>query len=175
MADASATLLFDNFSIDFTKKYGEGGYGATYSASENATNKPLAVKIIDTRRMRLEAIRKECAILEKLSHPNVIQMVGHGSGRHAMGQSHMYFIFMECASGGELFDQVIDRGATAMPEDVARGFLLELLAGVAHCHERGIAHRDLKLENVLLTREGTVKVRETLTFPAVDLCTASPH
>jgi len=56
------------------------------------------------------------------------------------------------------FDQVIDRGANAMPEEVARGFLRQLLAGVKHCHDNGIAHRDLKLENVLLTKEGVVKV-----------------
>jgi len=156
--DSASDRLFEAFAVDQTKKYGEGGYGATFAAIAKATGATLAVKIIDTRRMRLEAIRKECAIMEQLNHPNVISMVGHGTGRHATGQSHLYFIFMECASGGELFDQVIDRGATAMPEDVARGFMRELLSGVAHCHERGIAHRDLKLENVLLTREGTVKV-----------------
>lgn len=42
-------------------------------------------------------------------------------------QSHLYFIFMELASGGELFDQVIDRGANAMSEDTARNFMRQLL------------------------------------------------
>eukprot|EP00967_Tisochrysis_lutea_P092120 scaffold132672_cov32-Tisochrysis_lutea.AAC.1 len=156
--DAASERLFEQFAVDNSKKFGEGGYGATYAALSKATGEPLAVKIIDTRRMRIEAIRKECAILEKLEHPNVIKLVGHGSGRASLGQQHLYFIFMECASGGELFDQVIDRGTNAMPEDVARGFMRQLLAGVNHCHERGVAHRDLKLENVLLTRDGTVKV-----------------
>merc|ERR1712190_715379 len=73
-------------------------------------------------------------------------------------QKNHHFIFMELANGGELFDQVIDRGATAMPEDVAKGFLRQMLAGVKHLHDRGIAHRDLKLENVLLTKEGVVKI-----------------
>mmetsp|Transcript_40591 Transcript_40591/g.131395 ORF Transcript_40591/g.131395 Transcript_40591/m.131395 type:complete len:406 (-) Transcript_40591:267-1484(-) len=150
--------LFQAFAVDQTKKFGEGGYGATFAAHAVATKQPLAVKIIDTRRMRLEAIRRECHMMEQLDHPNVIKVLGHGTGRASTGQQHLYFIFMECASGGELFDQVIDRGANAMPEEVARGFMRGLLAGVQHCHEHGIAHRDLKLENVLLTREGTVKV-----------------
>jgi len=150
--------MFRRFTIDQGKKYGEGGYGATFAAADTQSGVPAAVKVIDTRRMRLEAIQKECAILEHLEHANVIKVLGHGTGRKSSGQSHLYFIFMELASGGELFDQVIDRGANAMSEATARNFMRQLLAGVEHCHSRGIAHRDLKLENVLLTKDGVVKV-----------------
>jgi len=153
-----AEHLFRCYSIDTGKKYGEGGYGATYPALDNETKEPLAVKVIDTRRMKLESIVRECEFLTSLDHPNVIKIKAHGLGRKSTGQDHLYYIFMELAGGGELFDQVIDRGAKAMPEEVARGFMLQLLAGVMHCHERGVAHRDLKLENVLLTKEGVVKV-----------------
>jgi len=157
-AEERADALFRRYSIDTGKKYGEGGYGATYPAKDNQTNETLAVKVVDTRRMKLESIVRECDFLTSLDHPNVIKIKDHGIGRKSTGQDHLYYIFMELASGGELFDQVIDRGAAAMPEDVARGFMLQLLAGVMHCHEHGIAHRDLKLENVLLTKDGTVKV-----------------
>eukprot|EP00320_Phaeocystis_rex_P013927 CAMPEP_0119065564 /NCGR_PEP_ID=MMETSP1178-20130426/8349_1 /TAXON_ID=33656 /ORGANISM="unid sp, Strain CCMP2000" /LENGTH=400 /DNA_ID=CAMNT_0007047093 /DNA_START=88 /DNA_END=1290 /DNA_ORIENTATION=- len=150
--------IFKRFTIDQNKKYGEGGYGATFAAQDTKLGQPAAVKVIDTRRMRLEAIRKECGILEWLDHSNVIKLLGHGSGRKSSGQSHLYFIFMEVASGGELFDQVIDRGVNAMSEATARKFMSQLLAGVHHCHSRGVAHRDLKLENVLLTKDGVVKV-----------------
>jgi len=150
--------MFKRFTIDQAKKYGEGGYGATFAAQDTKLGQPAAVKVIDTRRMRLEAIRKECAILEGLSHDNIIKVLGHGTGRKSSNQSHLYFIFMEVASGGELFDQVIDRGANAMNEATARKFMSQLLAGVQHCHSCGVAHRDLKLENVLLTKEGVVKV-----------------
>ena len=148
--------MFKRFTIDQNKKYGEGGYGATFAAQDTKTGQAAAVKVIDTRRMRLEAIRKECSILEGLVHTNVITLLGHGSGRKSSGQAHLYFIFMEVASGGELFDQVIDRGA--MSEATGRKFMSQLLAGVHHCHSRGVAHRDLKLENVLLTKDGVVKV-----------------
>jgi len=150
--------VFTRFSIDFNKKYGEGGYGATYPAMDNETKQPVAVKKIDTRRMKLQAILRECKFMESVDHPNVIKMLAHGPGPKNTNQASHYFIAMELAGGGELFDQVIDRGAAAMPEDVARGFMRQLLAGLKHCHDRGIAHRDLKLENVLLTKEGVVKI-----------------
>jgi len=148
---------FDKFSIDQNKKYGEGGYGATFAAADKATGEKLAVKIIDTRRMKLAAIEKECQILEALSHPNVISVKGHGKGGDDKTQ-HLYFIFMELAGGGELFDQVIDRGANAMPEATARGFFRQMLDGVTYCHLAGVAHRDLKLENVLLNAAGVIKL-----------------
>merc|ERR1719359_1585275 len=106
--------------------------------------------------MKIEAIQKEHQILEVLTHKNIISIKGHGQGtdRH----SHLYFIFMELAGGGELFDQVIDRGANAMPEATARAFFNQMLDGVAYCHLAGVAHRDLKLENVLLNEAGVVKL-----------------
>jgi len=154
--DEKKRQVMNRFTIDFSKKYGEGGYGATFACTENATGEKLAVKVIDTRRMKVEAIQKECQILEVLKHPNVITQKAHtvGVDKHA----HLYFIFMELASGGELFDQVIDRGANAMDENTARGFFCQLLDGVAYCHLAGVAHRDLKLENVLLNETGALKL-----------------
>lgn len=96
--------------------------------------------------------------MEQLSHPNVISLKAHGLGSAKVNQSHLYFIFMEVASGGELFDQVINAGATPMLETTARGFFLQLLRGLAYVHSVGVVHRDLKLENVLLTKDKIVKI-----------------
>lgn len=144
-----AANVFQRYKLNTAKKLGEGGYGQTYEAIDKETNEALAVKIIDTRRMKVESIKKECQILEVLTHPNVISVKAHSLGmdKHA----HLYFIFMELAGGGELFDQVIERGANAMPESTARGFFNQIVDGLAYCHLAGVAHRDLKLENVLLT------------------------
>jgi len=149
--------LGERFSIDLSKKYGEGGYGATFAASDKSSGEALAVKILDMRKVRIEAIQKECHILEVLQNRNIIGVRGHGAGFSGKHKDH-YFIFMELASGGELFDQVIDRGADAMPESFARNFFCQLLDGVNYCHLAGVAHRDLKLENVLLNAEGVLKL-----------------
>ena len=58
---------------------------------------------------------------------------------------------LEYANGGELFERV--KAAGRFEEDMARFFFQQLLAGVQYCHENGVAHRDLKLENTLLKLE----------------------
>lgn len=154
--------LFERFDIDMSRKYGEGGYGATYAAYDRqavpGASPAAAVKIVDTKKMRASALRTECEILEQLHHPNIISIRGHGHGPPCSGQEHLYFIFMECADGGELFEQVIDCAPKAMTEETAGAYFAPLLAGVQFCHERGVAHRDLKLENVLLTKGGKLKI-----------------
>ena len=61
-------------------------------------------------------------------------------------------IVMEYASGGELFDRVLANGR--MREDEARYFFQQLISGVDYCHAKGVAHRDLKLENALIDNGG---------------------
>ena len=66
---------------------------------------------------------------------------------------------MEYIPGGELFDFV--RTQEGMAESNAREMFKEILEGVKHCHDNGVAHRDLKLENILLDKNNKPKVRHT--------------
>ena len=104
--DSESTELFERFSLDKNWKFGEGAYGVTFAATEIASSRPAAVKIINTNRMRgpnaVERCRAECTILSSIDHPNVIKVLGHGTGPST--SSHLYFIFMERAGGGELLD-----------------------------------------------------------------------
>ena len=63
---------------------------------------------------------------------------------------------MELASGGELFAHL--GPDNCLEEKEARRIFMSLVDGVAYCHLAGVAHRDLKLENVMLTKEGAVKI-----------------
>ena len=64
---------------------------------------------------------------------------------------------MEYLRGGELFDFI--RTQEGMDESSARKMFREIVEGVGHCHDSNIAHRDLKLENILLDEENRPKVR----------------
>jgi len=148
--------MFERYAIDSSKRFGEGGYGATFAAKDRKSGENLVVKVVDTRKMKLGLIVKECEFMDTCrGHENIIGLKNHGIGQGKHG--HLYFIFMERAAGGELFDQLTTHNG-AVPEALVRGFMLQLLAGVEHCHKRGVAHRDLKLENVLLDESGVVKV-----------------
>ncbi len=167
--------------LDYTRPgpadYGAGGFGKVYDATDTVTQEALAVKVINTEQLIRRApgtnpekilerimgmIRNECQILETLNppnetlaHPNVIRIKAHGPGTG--NESHLYFIFMELASGGELFDRVAQSGGP-LPEDEVRFYAGQLLAGVDHCHSRRVAHLDIKLDNAVLTSEGVVKI-----------------
>ena len=58
--------------------------------------------------------------------------------------------------GGELFDKVT--GGEVLSEEAGGALFAQLVAGLQHIHARGVAHRDLKLENVLLTKDGQLKI-----------------
>lgn len=64
---------------------------------------------------------------------------------------------MERASGGELFDQLTTHNGP-LPEAVVCGMMRQLAAGIGHCHQCGVAHRDIKLENALLNDSGVIKL-----------------
>lgn len=152
----SSTDLFQRYGIDHTKRFGEGGYGATFAAQDRQTGESIVVKVIDTRKMKKDLIEKECAFLETVrGNEHIIKIHAHGLGQNK--HSHLYFIFMERASGGELFDQLTTHNGP-IPEPVVRGFMTQLCDGIAHCHRMGVAHRDVKLENVLLNDQGVIKV-----------------
>jgi serine/threonine protein kinase len=65
---------------------------------------------------------------------------------------------MELASGGELYDFLIHSGVFS--ENIARKLFIQLMAGILHCHSKGIAHRDLKLENILLDNNYNLKIAD---------------
>ena len=67
---------------------------------------------------------------------------------------------MEYVPGGDLFEFI--RTQEGMAESDAKDLFRGILEGVKHCHDNGIAHRDLKLENILLDKDGSPKVRTEL-------------
>ncbi|XP_026817442.1 serine/threonine-protein kinase grp-like isoform X1 [Rhopalosiphum maidis] len=133
---------------------GEGTFGEVKLLVNQNTQGSVAMKTIDLQNYSdaLDMVKKEAAIHCRLNHPSIIKYYGQ---RHCKDN---YYIFLEYASGGELFDRI--EPDIGMPLSDARKFFKELIAGVEYLHSKGIAHRDLKPENLLLDEYGNLKISD---------------
>lgn len=134
---------------------GIGGMGEVYRVRDRRRDKEVALKVL-TRALLHDAAAiarfvKEVNHAMELTHPNIVRVhdVGDASGRP--------YLHMELVEGTTLRARLA-RGAIPLPEAllIARGFL----AGLAHAHERGVLHLDVKPENILLGKNGEVKLAD---------------
>lgn len=127
---------------------GKGTFARVELASHSITACKVAIKIIDTRKLKEEYMRnnlhREARILGQLRHPNIIRLY------ETLKAATLYCVCMEYAAGGELFSFIKIHPESRLPEDRARPFVRQILSAVHYLHERGVAHRDLKMENIML-------------------------
>lgn len=137
---------------------GHGSQGKVKSAIRNRDNIKVALKFLDPTEMTVSEItrmRQEHAHMVECSrHRHVIQLYGvqwNYRYRSKNGAMKSRVVFeMAYAEGGELFNVLSITGR--LPEPIARTYFKQLMAGLEHCHMKGISHRDLKPENLLLDR-----------------------
>jgi serine/threonine protein kinase len=92
---------------------------------------------------RLKDVKNELLILEKIRHPNIIELYDH----FMIGENTLY-ILMQYANGGDLGQHLIKCGP--FPEEAVKLWFAQILSAVSYMHSEGITHRDLKLNNILL-------------------------
>ena len=101
---------------------------------------------------RLAKIHREVQILKGLSHPNIVRL-------HEMSETERHIgIVLEYASGGELFEYILNH--RYLKDQPARRLFAQLVSGVGYLHKKGIVHRDLKLENLLLDRNKNIIITD---------------
>jgi protein-serine/threonine kinase len=136
---------------------GEGEFGKVKMGWKREGGVQVAIKLIrrDTlgnNPSRLPKIYREIAILRGLQHPNIVRL-------HEMVETERHIgIILEYASGGELFDYILQH--RFLKDSVARRLFAQLVSGVGYLHKRGIVHRDLKLENLLLDRNRNIIITD---------------
>jgi len=134
---------------------GEGTYGVVYKAKDKQTDEFVALK-----RIRLEVedegipstTLREIAVLRQLRHPNIVEL---NDVVQSEGRLYLVFEFVDKdlkkyfeASEGPLSWQLI------------KSYTHQLLAGLEYCHVRGVMHRDLKPQNILVSRDGRLKIAD---------------
>lgn len=140
---------------EFLETLGKGTYGKVKKARERS-GRLVAIKSIRKEKIKDEQdlihIRREIEIMTALCHPHIITIY------EVFENKDKIVIVMEYASRGDLYDYICDKQNFSEPE--ARHFFRQIVSAVHYCHQNGIVHRDLKLENILLDGSGNVKIAD---------------
>ncbi|XP_050352904.1 serine/threonine-protein kinase MARK1-like [Nymphalis io] len=129
---------------------GKGHFARVEEATHRIIGKKVAIKIIDLTCIKEEYARRnlhrEPRVMAKLRHPCIAALY------ETMMHGPRLYVVMEAACGGDLCAHVLQaRGsARGLPEPRARALATQLVSAVRHMHSRGVVHRDLKMENIIL-------------------------
>lgn len=141
---------------DILRRIGEGGMAIVYKAHDTLLDRPVAVKVLRPELARDEEFvrrfRREARAAASLSHPNIVAI--YDVGRH----QGCDYIVMEYVEGRTLKDKI--RREAPLPVAVAVSLARQILQALDHAHRHGIIHRDIKPQNILLTRSGQVKLTD---------------
>ncbi|KAF2290190.1 hypothetical protein GH714_003987 [Hevea brasiliensis] len=139
------------------KLLGRGSFAKVYAARSLTDNKLVAIKIIDKTRtvdaaMEPRIICEISAMRRLQHHPNILKI------HEVMATRTKIYLVMDLALGGELFSKVLHRGK--LKESKARRYFQQLVSALHFCHQNGVAHRDVKPQNLLLDENGNLKVSD---------------
>lgn len=111
----------------------------------------------DLERTLVENFQNEAIALDRVRHPNIVSRLGHGTARDLRGTIFHYLV-LEYLAGGDLARYCRQKNLTL---DEALYFLEQVCAGLSHAHKNGIIHRDIKPQNLLLTKDlKTLKITD---------------
>ncbi|KAI1068354.1 hypothetical protein NW752_003660 [Fusarium irregulare] len=136
---------------------GEGEFGKVKLGWKQDSSVQVAIKLIKrdsvgSNPSRFAKIYREVAILRGVQHPNIVRLIDKVETDRHIG------IILEYASGGELFDYILNH--RYLKDNAARRLFAQLISGVGYLHKKGIVHRDLKLENLLLDRNRNIIITD---------------
>ena len=143
--------------FEIIKPIGSGATGVVYLARDTVKGNIVALKQL---RPDVAFPQQEVLLAQKVTHPNVCRV-------------HEFFVENDVAQismeyvEGENLRSVIDRyraeaASAAVPFDEALGILRQVMDGLEEAHRQGVVHRDLKPENILITRDGAVKITDSI-------------
>lgn len=145
-----------------TKLIGSGGMADVYVAHDSVLGRKVAIKVLNeelaANKKFSQRFKQEAKSASSMDHPNIVQVLDAGETTETdeNGVKHTYaFLVMEYVDGLEL-SKLVARGPLKVPEAIR--VTKELLSAVEFAHNKGIVHRDIKPDNIMLTRAGKVKV-----------------
>jgi eukaryotic-like serine/threonine-protein kinase len=142
---------------------GSGGMGQVYLAHDTELHRPVAIKLVDPRRQRPQELVREARLAASLDHPSICTI----HGVDYLGEEPL--LVMEHVKGIPL-SKVI-RGRRSVSVSTALDFARQIASAVAHAHERGVIHGDLKSSNIMVGPDGHVTILDFGLAVRNDACT----
>ncbi len=141
---------------EITALLGEGGMAAVYRAHQTSVKRDVAIKVIKTGLVQVDEFVKrfdrEAQMIASLSHIHILKVFDYGR------QDDIVYLVMELLTGGSLARLIQTRGALSLQE--ASRLLRQMASALDYAHGRGIIHRDMKPENVLLDSDGNAFITD---------------
>ncbi|XP_056337320.1 serine/threonine-protein kinase Nek1 isoform X4 [Danio aesculapii] len=137
------------------KKIGEGSFGKAILVKSRTDGRQYVIKEIGISRMsnkERQESRKEVAVLANMSHPNIVQY------KESFEESGCLYIVMDYCEGGDLFKKINNQRGSLFPEEQILDWFVQICLALKHVHDRKILHRDIKSQNIFLTKDGTVQL-----------------
>jgi serine/threonine-protein kinase len=138
------------------KKLGQGGMGAVYKAHQISLDREVAVKILSKelagKPAFVQRFLREAQLMAKLDHPNILRCfeIKEAQGYH--------YLSVEYVEGGSLEDWLRKLGKFELGD--ALHAVVTIAHALEHAHEKGLIHRDIKPDNILLTKKGVIKIAD---------------
>src|SRR5215217_6870726 len=143
---------------------GRGGMSSVWKAHDRLLDRIVAIKVLHEHFTNdeeyVERFRREARSVAQLSHPNIVTVIDRGEED---GRQYIVFEYVE----GENLKGLLSQGA--LPVDQALRYGLQIAGALDFAHKRGLVHRDVKPQNVLLTEEGEPKVTDFGIARSVDV------
>ncbi|CAD8106440.1 unnamed protein product [Paramecium primaurelia] len=157
VSDSRDFDAYSQFSVyQIIKTLGEGGFGKVMLGKHKLTQEQVAIKIIDSGKLwnaaDIDLVFREAEVMKNLRHKNIIKIINCYTL-----PSMQVILIMEFLEGGDLVDYIQQKGK--LSEEEARIIFRQIADAICYCHDQKLVHRDLKLENILLTSKTEKQVK----------------
>ena len=148
----SINVIISDIHYKILKKLGEGNFSTVKLASHSLTGEKVAIKILEktkvTKLEEKERINRELAIMRKLNHYNIAKLY------QIVETKLTIYLIQENIPGKEFMEYLTKKGK--LKEIEACKFFHQIISALEYMHQCGVAHRDFKPENILITKDDTV-------------------